>query len=370
MVQWIMECVTTVSYSILINGRLTNRFQARKGLRQGDPMSPYLFVLVMEYLSRTLKTLKDIPDFNFHPRCAKLNLTHICFADDLIMCCRADKISIQLMLDKFNHFSKVTGLIANLDKSSIYVAGVSQGFKDMISAYYQFNIEALPFKYLGVPLSSRKLTIQQFYIKKQDFNTMSTPSQACWLVRKVFDIRDWYLSIDSFANINNYCRKGQFNIQKAYTLARPQFQKVHWKALILGSTIPRHNFILWLALYHRITTVDRLEAWGIQVASGCVLCSSEKIETMAHLFFECQYSRNIWSTLLNWLGERHQIGLWEEEVVWLTKRAKNGRPRNSILEFLFAAVVYHTWTERNMRRFQGRKTETKSRIRDIVLQSK
>ncbi|XP_070031575.1 uncharacterized protein [Nicotiana tomentosiformis] len=475
MVQWIMECVTTVSYSILINGRLTNRFQARKGLRQGDPMSPYLFVLVMEYLSRTLKTLKDIPDFNFHPRCAKLNLTHICFADDLIMCCRADKISIQLMLDKFNHFSKVTGLIANLDKSSIYVAGVSQGFKDMISAYYQFNIEALPFKYLGVPLSSRKLTIQQcmplvekitnkikcwtskflsysgrlqliksvlfemqtywgtflwtgnqnpskraliswdkicmptstgrlnvinflwwnkaaicklmwaihtkkdalwikwihaVYIKKQDFNTMSTPSQACWLVRKVFDIRDWYLSIDSFANINNYCRKGQFNIQKAYTLARPQFQKVHWKALILGSTIPRHNFILWLALYHRITTVDRLEAWGIQVASGCVLCSSEKIETMAHLFFECQYSRNIWSTLLNWLGERHQIGLWEEEVVWLTKRAKNGRPRNSILEFLFAAVVYHTWTERNMRRFQGRKTETKSRIRDIVLQSK
>nr|XP_016487849.1 PREDICTED: uncharacterized protein LOC107807909 [Nicotiana tabacum] len=197
---------------------------------------------------------------------------------------------------------------------------------------------------------------------------MSTPSQACWLVRKVFDIRDWYLSIDSFANINNYCRKGQFNIQKAYTLARPQFQKVHWKALILGSTIPRYNFILWLALHHRITTVDRLAAWGIHVASGCVLCSSGKTEIMAHLFFECQYSRNIWSILLNWLGERHQIGLWEEEVVWLTKRAKNGRPRNSILAFLFAAVVYHIWTERNMRRFQGRKTETKSRIRDIVLQ--
>ncbi|XP_075088141.1 secreted RxLR effector protein 78-like [Nicotiana tabacum] len=85
MVRWIMECVTNVNYFILINGGLTNRFQARKGLRQGDPMSPYLFVLVMEYLSRTLKTLKDIPNFNFHPRCAKLNLTHIYFANDLIM---------------------------------------------------------------------------------------------------------------------------------------------------------------------------------------------------------------------------------------------------------------------------------------------
>ncbi|XP_019231762.1 PREDICTED: uncharacterized protein LOC109212565 [Nicotiana attenuata] len=121
MVQWIMEYVTTVSYSLLINGGLTSRFQARKGLRQREPMSPYLLVLVMEYLNRTLKTLKDIPEFNFHPRCAKLNLNSTSTLDDLIMCCRADKISIQLLLDKLNHFSKVSGLMANLDKSSICV---------------------------------------------------------------------------------------------------------------------------------------------------------------------------------------------------------------------------------------------------------
>lgn len=90
----------------------------------------------MEYLNRTLKTLKDILDFNFHPRCAKLNLTHFYFAEDLIMCCRADKISIQLLLDKFNHLSKESGLMANLDNSSIYVAEVSQGFKDMITSDY------------------------------------------------------------------------------------------------------------------------------------------------------------------------------------------------------------------------------------------
>lgn len=157
-----MECITNANYSILINGGLTKGFQAKKGLRQGDPMSPYLFVLVMEYLSRTLKSLKYIPDFNFNPRCAKMNLTHICFADDLIMCCKADITSIQLQLDKFNHFSKVTGLMANLDKSSIYVAGVNQEFKEMICSNYQFKLEALPFKYLGVPLSSRKLSVQQY----------------------------------------------------------------------------------------------------------------------------------------------------------------------------------------------------------------
>ncbi|XP_070028837.1 uncharacterized protein [Nicotiana sylvestris] len=110
MVQQIMECITIVSNSLLISSGLISRFQARKRLRQGDPMSPYY---------------------------------------DLIMCCRADKISIQLLLDKFNHFSKVSGLMASLDKSSIYVAGVSQGFKDMITSDYQFKLEGLPFKYLG-----------------------------------------------------------------------------------------------------------------------------------------------------------------------------------------------------------------------------
>ncbi|XP_016507467.2 uncharacterized protein LOC107825152 [Nicotiana tabacum] len=164
------------------------------------------------------------------------------------------------------------------------------------------------------------------------------------------------------------CR-GQFNIKKTYTLVSPQYPKVHWKALMMGSNaIPRHNFILWLTLHQRLTTVDRLVTWGIQVASECVLYNSGKIETMAHLFFECQYSRTIWSTMLKWMGERHPVGFWEEEVVWLKKRTKNGRPRNSILAFLFAAVVYHTWIERNMRRFQGQKTDTKKRIRDVVLQ--
>lgn len=79
-------------------------------------MSPYLFVLAMEYLNRSLKNLKQNPDFNYHPRCSKLDLVHICFADDLLMCCRADRISIQLMLQAFNHLSGVSGLKANIDK--------------------------------------------------------------------------------------------------------------------------------------------------------------------------------------------------------------------------------------------------------------
>ena len=98
-VQWIMQCVSTTSYSISINGSLHGFFKGKQGLRQGDPISPFLFVLCLEYLSRIFGKLKSIPDFNFHPKCAALNIYHLAFADDLILFTRGDVTSVNLIMD-------------------------------------------------------------------------------------------------------------------------------------------------------------------------------------------------------------------------------------------------------------------------------
>lgn len=68
-IKWIMQCVTIVTYPIQINGRSTTRFKIRRGIRPGNPMSPYLFVLAMDYLTRFFRRFQTDPNFHYHPRC-------------------------------------------------------------------------------------------------------------------------------------------------------------------------------------------------------------------------------------------------------------------------------------------------------------
>lgn len=83
-ISWTMQCVTSTTFSLSINGSMEGYFKGQRGLRQGDPISLFLFVIGMEYLSRMLKALHEAPSFKFHARCRVYKVTHLAFADDLI----------------------------------------------------------------------------------------------------------------------------------------------------------------------------------------------------------------------------------------------------------------------------------------------
>lgn len=84
-IRWLEGCVCTPSYSVAFNGTTYGYFKGKRGLRQGDPLSPYLFVLVMNCLSLALDRAASQGRFRYHPRCGKSKLTHLSFADDLLI---------------------------------------------------------------------------------------------------------------------------------------------------------------------------------------------------------------------------------------------------------------------------------------------
>lgn len=163
-IKWIMIAVRSVTYVFNINGRFTRRLEARRGIRQGDPISPLLFILVMEYLNRILSQLDKIPNFNYHSKCEKMKITNLCFADDLLLFSRGDIGSVQIMLDKFNTFLRSMGLHVNPSKCNIYCGSVDINVKEQLLLISGFKEGKMPFRYLGIPLSSKKLNIKHYQV--------------------------------------------------------------------------------------------------------------------------------------------------------------------------------------------------------------
>lgn len=121
---WVMECVTSNLYSLIINGNFQGFFKGKKRLRQGDPLSLFLFVLCLEYFSRSLKIATGDPDFNSHPKCGRLKITHLTFADDLMLMARGDVPSVKIVMKCLADFGTKSGLYVNNLKSNMFATGL------------------------------------------------------------------------------------------------------------------------------------------------------------------------------------------------------------------------------------------------------
>ncbi|KAL0362130.1 UNVERIFIED_CONTAM: putative mitochondrial protein [Sesamum calycinum] len=152
-IAWIIVCVSTSSFLVALNGSFHGFFMGKKGLRQGDPMSPALFLLCMEYFSRLIKRKTTDSDFNFHPKREKLKITHLLFADDLMMFSRGDLPSIHILMECLQEFRDVSGLTVNTSKSSIFTAGIENNMLREILARTEFAMGEMPVRWAAKSLS-------------------------------------------------------------------------------------------------------------------------------------------------------------------------------------------------------------------------
>lgn len=148
-----MLTVSSVSYSYLLNGSQFGRLVPERGLRQGDPLSPYLFICVVEAFIASLaraETVGHILGVRVAPTAPSVST--LCFADDTMIFCRATVGEAERLRQLLDTYAKASGQVINFEKSSMsFSRGVHQAVKNDITSILGVQVVEQHEKYLGMP---------------------------------------------------------------------------------------------------------------------------------------------------------------------------------------------------------------------------
>lgn len=158
----IKKCIELASFSVQINGELAGYFNSKRGLQQGCALSPYLYVICMQVLSKLLDKAALQSRIGYHPYCKDLTLPHLCFADDVLVFSDGRKSSIEGILEVFKEFAKMPGLCISLEKSTLFLAGVKEDVSAEILDQFSFEAGSLLVRYLGLPLLLKKMSVTDY----------------------------------------------------------------------------------------------------------------------------------------------------------------------------------------------------------------
>jgi hypothetical protein len=164
MVRLILKCVSSVRFSVRVNGELLPYFTPSRGLRQGDPISPYLFLLCAEGFTALVNTYGG----NFVDRGIRVSsrapwINHLLFADDSLIFMSASIQSGERLNDILRIYSECSGQSVNREKSSIFFSpntpvNIRQNLKQLLG----IPVEAFSERYLGLPTAAGRITSGSF----------------------------------------------------------------------------------------------------------------------------------------------------------------------------------------------------------------
>nr|GEV16136.1 RNA-directed DNA polymerase, eukaryota, reverse transcriptase zinc-binding domain protein [Tanacetum cinerariifolium] len=366
MVNRIITCVTSTKLSINVNGERVSYFKGSRGLRQGDLISPDLFTIVMEVLNLLIKkNIEENMGFKYHFGCKNLKITHLCFADDLLVLCHGDFDSVKVIKKSLDEFSGYTGLLPNMQKSTIFLGGLSSAEKQNILNIIPFTEGKFLVRYLGVPLIIKQLSISdckplvnKVQTKISDWKNKSLsydgmvqliasilssmqnywafvfllPKQAIYEINKLLkgflwcqgeltkgkakiqvpilrdDIEDTAVCILGNGHEKN------FKISNVWMDMNWNETKVEWHTLVwFAQSIPRHAFVTWLAIQKRLMTQDKLMIWIPNEDLKCAL-GSKCNDSHNHMFFTCEFSKEVWRELFTLLNVRSS-DCWDQIII-------------------------------------------------------
>lgn len=150
----IMKCVSSVRYNILLSGKKVGDVIPKRGLRQGDPLSPYLFIMASDVLSNMVTAFCDVnglEGIRLARNCPILS--HCFFADDALFFLKANMQNCRVFKNMIDWYCNASGQIVNLDKSCIFFSGnVPPDLKNELCVALGISGVDDPGKYLGLPV--------------------------------------------------------------------------------------------------------------------------------------------------------------------------------------------------------------------------
>jgi hypothetical protein len=168
-VRWIMTCVTTVKLCVQVNGNLTDEITPTRGLRQGDPLSPYLFLFIADSLSKMIRKavhdqkLKDLKICSMSP-----GISHLLFADDCMLFFKAETEQAKTIKSILTYFEKGSGQVLSANKCSILFGESCQGkIQEEVRLALQVQRTDFEDKYLGLPTPEGRMKKDKFEPSKE-----------------------------------------------------------------------------------------------------------------------------------------------------------------------------------------------------------
>jgi len=243
-IEWVMNITSSAFFSIMINGAPSQPFNSSRGIRQGDPLSPYLFILMAEGLGRTIRAfhqnqsirgIKLFQDLEAH--------THQQFVDDTMLMGHASVQEAKSLKAILDLFSQASGLDINVEKSQIFFFNTPGITKRNILRIMGYQGSSLPSKYLGAPLSDsilKKVSWQDLLGKIRQklaswtFRSLNLASRLI-LVKTVLQTMPTYLFsvLGAPKGVLKEIRALQRNFLWGSNQEKPKWALVGWEKLCL-----------------------------------------------------------------------------------------------------------------------------------------
>ncbi|XP_024636247.1 uncharacterized protein [Medicago truncatula] len=160
---WIDVILKSATLSISINGKLHGYFHCDRGVRQGDPLSPLLFCIAEDVLSRSISKLVEDGKLDLIQASRNVSLpSHSLYADDIMVYCKGKHSCLIALKELFQRYALASGQMISASKSIIFSGSIPHARLSQIANFIGFKIGQLPFTYLGVPIFKGKPKVVYF----------------------------------------------------------------------------------------------------------------------------------------------------------------------------------------------------------------